>query len=285
MKVKYNNIRNLLKRKQFSFKNKIELTSQNFGIKKLQNHFELSLVNINDTNLDKKVFLFNNDTTLEKILKNLENEYNLQFGIKESDKELFSKILQNINNKKAEIDVLETLYTDIEKLMNDSKLNASGAGYEEYKNLLNKLDNYHKEEISNMQKEYFMICAELNDSAKTLDLIDKKIKFRTKFVFAIITLLFSFITGLFFYGIYMVDDLGWDIVEPTTFLFSSIIFIGCFYGYLRLQRKGLYSSGLLLSDLKESLMRKFFVKYNFNEKRFNELKILKEQLYNKIERI
>ena len=97
MKVKYNNIRNLLKRKQFSFKNKIELTSQNFGIKKLQNHFELSLVNINDTNLDKKVFLFNNDTTLEKILKNLENEYNLQFGIKESDKELFSKILQNIN--------------------------------------------------------------------------------------------------------------------------------------------------------------------------------------------
>lgn len=282
MKMK-SKICNLLMKKCFSFKYKVELSKENLAIKRFQNHFELSLSNIKDTNLDKKTFFFDNNVTIDRILNDLGKEYNFEFIIKESELNELSKLVKNLNqhNIDNDKDFIENIFVEIDKLMKNADVKANN----QYSKILNDLGNYNKEQIENMKREYFMICSELNDSLKTYELIEKKTKFRTKLVFLIITLIFSFITGIFFYGIYCIDDLGWDIVEPTTFLFSSVVFIGCFYGYLRFQRKGLYSSGLLLNDLSESLKRKYFIKYNFNEKRFKELQNLKENLFKKIERI
>jgi hypothetical protein len=82
--------------------------------------------------------------------------------------------------------------------------------------------------------------------------------------------------------IWNVDYLGWDLVEPLTFLIGSSLFVcGLFY-YVKLNKKYNSFEGIR-KDITTYYQFKYYLKFNFNQNKHEKLKSQIEQIKAKLE--
>jgi hypothetical protein len=259
-----------------SFKNKLPLNDTNFSIDRQPTHIEVILKDVIKSDLIPKKFLFSTESKIDDILSSLEKEYNIHFDLDNQSKFV-------INNKikyDSFIPKNQNFLTELNLIK--TKLNLTSQD-KEWEIFLILFKDNTKESLNELKKTYFRICSQIEDMNKTKELIDRKVNFRVNIVFLALIAFLTAVTYIFYYCIYNVDELGWDLVEPVTYLFSSAIFLFCLFGYIKLQKKGLYSTTHLYSDLKNSLITKRHLMYNFNSIRYNELLGKKNKLWNEIQ--
>jgi len=112
---------------------------------------------------------------------------------------------------------------------------------------------------------------------------------RRKYFLKFLWLLLVAQTGIFYHMIYNVDHLGWDLVEPITFLLSSVIYVAGIVSYVKFHRN--FSNGQKIGEvISLNLLLKGNVKFNCNEKILLQLKkeaesikkILDTKIWNKL---
>jgi hypothetical protein len=114
---------------------------------------------------------------------------------------------------------------------------------------------------------YFTIKAEIEKLDKIKNRIEARANFRIR---VLLILLFALLTGQtiwFYHMIFNVEYLGWDIIEPTTFLLGSATFILGLFTYIKLNRSML-SSEHIVKTIRERFYMKMYAKENFNIERY-----------------
>lgn len=254
-----------------SFKNKIPINLENIKIIKNLTFFEVKLENLDKTNLIDKGFYFEPNTNIKEIVTTIEKEYDILLDIKPNDLSAletqlaYEKYDVKKNNFLAEID-------GIKKLLN---INEKDPEYKEFLQLFNET-----KDINDLKRQYMIVNTEIEQLDKIKNLVDKKVSFRLNVLLLLLLSALIFITGVFYHCIYNIDELGWDLVEPTTYLFSSVVLLICLFGFIKLQ-KGFYSTTDMYYDLYNSSKVRRYIKYNFNHSKYHLLlkeksKILKE---------
>ena len=142
--------------------------------------------------------------------------------------------------------------------------------------------NSKKDEELKLKLLYF----NLNDEFHYLDKEKKRIEhtIKRKINYRLLLLLSLLIgqTAFFYHMIFNIDYLGWDVVEPLTFLIGSVVFVGGLFLYVKMNKKYNNVEGIV-KDLTSNYQKKKYLKFNFNEKRYNELKIYIEDLKIKLD--
>jgi radical SAM superfamily enzyme YgiQ (UPF0313 family) len=110
---------------------------------------------------------------------------------------------------------------------------------------------------------YFMIKAEMERLERIKNRIDSKSNFRIRFILTALLSLLIAQTAWFYYMIFHVEFLGWDLVEPTTFLLSSSLFLIGLFSYIKLNRSAI-SSEHIVKGFKNKYYVKMYMKENFN---------------------
>ena len=261
-----------MSKRHFCFKNKINIFENNILIKRNPTYLEITVDDVKETNLDKKAFIFKTDSSLENIIKSIENEYGVLFNLSD---DLKSKISMKLCYNKYETKQTNFI-NEINNIKSNLKLNS--------KQMSTLLEDSSKEALQEYKRLFFMISSQIEDMNRTKEIIDKKILFRINFVFLAIILFLVGVTSFFYHCIYNIEDLGWDIVEPTTYLFSSLIFLGCLFGFVKLQKKGAYSTSHLYKHLIVRMQNHNYLKYNFNYKRYLDLNLRKDKVMSEIEK-
>jgi len=118
---------------------------------------------------------------------------------------------------------------------------------------------------------FFYLTDELakmeNDKAKIDSLLSRKANYRLIFLF----LLLGSQTALFYHLIFNVDYLGWDLMEPVTFLFSSFVFMAGLFYYIKLNKKYNTVDNVIV-EVNKSFRKKKYLHLNFNIKKYDNLK-------------
>jgi hypothetical protein len=133
------------------------------------------------------------------------------------------------------------------------------------------LQDKHSEETLKLRVLYFKLQADLEKMENLKDRIDTRAYKRTRMFLFFLWLVLVIQTAIFFYGIYFVDHLGWDLMEPLTYLFQSIVLLLGVMAFTKLHRN--YMSGTkLVEDTVLKISIRNYAKNNFNMKIYNELK-------------
>lgn len=140
-----------------------------------------------------------------------------------------------------------------------------------------KIDEKSFEEERKLKILYFQLTQEINRMDKIKARVEQSFNFRINVLFYILWSLLVFQTAWFFYMIWFVDHLGWDLVEPATFLVSSSLFIISVFCYVKLNRNYV-SSVRIFSDIKNRFELKRFTKLNFNINKYNDLQYQKQHV-------
>ena len=106
----------------------------------------------------------------------------------------------------------------------------------------------------------------------------------TKYFLIFLWLLLVIQTGFFFHMIYNVEHLGWDLVEPATYLFQTIILLLGIFAFTKLHRNWM-SGYKLIEDTSRNLSLRGYVKKNFNFQVYTQLKKEKEIITNVLNKI
>lgn len=156
--------------------------------------------------------------------------------------------------------------------------------------LTKMIDEFFKIDLKDIEIEknlkilFFQINQEIKRMDKVKERIDSSFNFRFNILLYFLWALLVAQTAWFFYMIYYVDYLGWDLVEPATFLVSSSLFMISIFLFVKMNRNTL-SSVRLFEDMKNRFEIKRFAKANFNIKRYEELKkrsvFVKEMIENR----
>lgn len=265
-----------------SFQNQIPISTSNFIINKKLTHLELQLDKLK-TEIPNKKFLFEKNVKVEEILQALNKEYDLVFKIDNNSIQEIVSLLkeETLDDEKAPKNV-SSLSTQLEMIKQKLGIQITDKEYDDFLNIFKQKNS---EDMKELKRKYFFICSQIEDMDNIKQLINRKVTFRINVVFLMIIAFLTTVTAVFYYCIYNVDELGWDLVEPTTYLFSSIIFLGCLFGYIKLQKRGLYSTNYLYSELKNELNRKRYLMYNFNINRYEELIKKKAIIHKEIEKL
>lgn len=133
------------------------------------------------------------------------------------------------------------------------------------------LQDKHTEETLKLRVLYFKLQADLEKMEKLKNRIDSRAYNRTRNFLFFLWVILCIQTASFYYMIYYVDHLGWDLVEPLTYLFQSIVLVGGVMAFSKLHRN--YMSGAkLVEDSVMKISMKNYAKNNFNMKIFKELR-------------
>ena len=260
------------------FKQVVEISSNNIEITKNFTSIEIKLKDLEKYDISNKRFIFNTDIKIEELLKKMQEEFDIKIEIDQQSK--FK--VHNFIKYDSYTPVKGTFLTDINEIKKKLNLKENSP---EYKVFLEIFEDQSKEKLNNLKRKFFFILAEIEKLEQTKELIDKKVNFRLNILWAMLIVILSIVTGIFYHCIYNVEDLGWDICEPVTYLFTSIIFIACLFGYIKLQKRSLYSSSHMYSEMKDKLSLKRNIIYNFNYQRYRKLYRRKENLSKEIERL
>lgn len=265
-----------LNKNNTSFKNSISLDRKNMSINKDLSSISVSLINLKKYNLQEKTFVLATNNTIDDIISLIENEYNLNINIDDNEKKIITDLLEytdfkHINSKNTNL--LKTMQDILKKL----NIKSTDQEYSYFIDLLRESSN-----INDLKRQFMLVNVELENMENIKNLIDKKVKFRLNIILIIILSGLIYITYLFYNAIYNVDELGWDLVEPTTYLFNCIVFLICLFAFVKLQR-GFYSATDLYDDLYRSFKIKRYLQYNFNYKKYDKLLMQKDMIMKKIE--
>ena len=254
-----------------NFKNKIPINLENIKIIKNLTFFEVKLENLEKTNLIDKGFYFEPNSKLKEIISTIEKEYDILLDIKPND---LSALETEIAYEEYEVKK-NSFLSEIESIKKILNVNENDAEYIEFLKLFNET-----KDINDLKRQFMIVNTEIEQLDKIKNLVDKKVSFRLNVLLLLLLSALIFITGVFYHCIYNIEELGWDLVEPTTYLFSSVILLICLFGFIKLQ-KGFYSTTDMYHDLFNSSKVRRYIKYNFNHSKYHLLlkeksKILKE---------
>jgi hypothetical protein len=200
----------------------------------------------------------------------MEAEYDLSFVL---DRELNEK-LENILKKENVFTIAEpekstgSHVMELVEIAKKLKLNR-----EDSINFLKEIMEKSELDINNekhLKILYFNITQELHKLNKTKKRIDEVGTRRVTFLLTILLLILIIQTGAFYHMIFHVDHLGWDLVEPATFLFGSSLFLLGVFSYVKLHKNAV-SGERLFNDFRKSFMMKRYVRDNFNIEKYNTL--------------
>jgi hypothetical protein len=133
---------------------------------------------------------------------------------------------------------------------------------------VNQIDTKNQ---SHLKILYFTIVNEIERLVKIKTRAEKTASFRVTFLLLLLLSILIAQTGVFYHMIFNVDYLGWDLVEPATFLLSSSLFLIGVFSYVKLHRNAI-SGEKLFSEMTKSILTRRYIKTNFNENRYNDLK-------------
>ena len=140
--------------------------------------------------------------------------------------------------------------------------------------LLGKIMAKNEKDIKNeahLRILYFSIVNEIERLEKIKNRADKTASFRVTLLLLFLLAALIIQTGVFYHMIYNVDYLGWDLVEPGTFLISSLIFLMGIFSYAKIHKNAI-SGEKLFSEMTRSIMTKRYIKTNFNSDNYFNLK-------------
>lgn len=188
--------------------------------------------------------------------------------------------IQNDEAEKADqsplsIDKLEIILEKLNLRTNQEKLDF-------VKKLFNDSD---PQNILKIKLLYFKLLADLEKMEKVKNRIDQRAFKRTKLFLICLWLILVVQTAAFYHMIYNVDHLGWDLVEPSTYLLQSLILLFGIMTFTKFHRN--YTSGQkLFEDSTKNIVLKGYAKNNFNTQIYSQLKreviSVKKYLNNKI---
>lgn len=132
---------------------------------------------------------------------------------------------------------------------------------------------------------YFKLQAELEKMEVVKKRIDIRSLKRTKILLYVLWTILVAQTVWFYHMIFNIDHLGWDLVEPSTYLFQSIVLLLGILSYTKFHRNYMTGSKLLEETTRKMSM-KGYMKNNFNHKLYlalsKEMATIKSHLNNKI---
>jgi len=190
---------------------------------------------------------------------------------------------QSLSSEEAEKADEPTLSFDkLERIF--SKLNLYT--HEEKFEFLRKI--FNNNDVQNMYKIkllYFKLQADLEKMDKQKTRVDERAFKRAKLFLICLWLILVAQTAAFYHMIYNVEHLGWDLVEPSTYLLQSVILVIGVMTYTKLHRN--YMSGAkIIEDTTKNLVMRGYAKNNFNTQIYSQLKrevlFVKKYLHNKI---
>ena len=124
-----------------------------------------------------------------------------------------------------------------------------------------------REEIFRLQSLKMITQTELEALENRLSEIKSKESAKKKFYFGALSGWFTAQFVLSYYGIFMVDWLGWDLVEPWTYTVSQFSFILSLF-YITRNRKFTAEYTSLDERIDKNLARSMLKKYNFDYPRY-----------------
>ncbi len=142
--------------------------------------------------------------------------------------------------------------------------------------------NVRQQEDLKLKLLHFNLCDEYQKLEEQKVKIDQIIERKINLRLIILLLILIGQTALFSHMIWNVDYLGWDLVEPLTFLIGSSLFVcGLFY-YVKLNKKYNSFEGIR-KDITTYYQFKYYLKFNFNQNKHEKLKSQIEQIKAKLE--
>lgn len=259
------------------FKNKIPLNDDNFSIAKYPTHMKVKVSGEGNI-LRSKTFYFNNEENFDSILETLSKEYDSSFLVKEGLKDKVDNIIKTENFFQPETKLgSEAHINELLGVGRMLKLITDKDGDKVSEEFLRLIESIFektakdKQNLHHLKTLHFHIASELERLEKIKTNLDKRATSRVTMYLFLLFAVLVFQTALFYHMIFNVEYLGWDLVEPVTFLFSSIVFILGIFSYVKFHRNAV-SGEKMFYDLKRTILLKRYIKNNFNIERYNTLK-------------
>lgn len=136
--------------------------------------------------------------------------------------------------------------------------------------------------LNNLKILYFDISQEIERKEKIKKRIENSANTRITIILFLMLTVLIIQTGLYYHLIFNVDHLGWDLMEPTTFLLSSILFMIGIFIYVKLHRNAI-SGERLFQEYKKGFKLRRYVRDNFNHEKYLKLQTRKELVAKEIE--
>ncbi len=253
-----------------NFKNKITLSQKNITIQKHPAYLKMNISSSGDVNLIKKTFYFDNKLTTQHVLSQLESEYNFLF---EFDKDMTNKINNIIDSDHTYPLPQNEESNHLSQLTELAKKLSIGETKQSYfvKEIMQKSDlDIIKEK--NLKVIYFNICNELEKLEVLKKRLENNASKRASFVLTILLGLLIAQTLWFFNMIYNVEHLGWDLVEPVTYLVQSTLFLLGVFCYVKLH-KNATSNEMIVKEITKGYLMRRSIKNNFNIEKYEKLKV------------
>jgi len=211
--------------------------------------------------------MLDNESKLENIISTIESEYDTAFLIEpELQKSLSEKLSPNLQKEESSknTNAIQEILAIARKLkLEDKELN-------EFLGKILSINETDKKNQNHLKILYFTIVNEIERLDKIKTRAEKTASFRVTFLLILLLSILIAQTGLFYHMIFNVDYLGWDLVEPATFLVSSSLFLLGVFSYVKLHRNAI-SGEKLFNEMTKSILNRRYIKTNFNEERYIEL--------------
>jgi hypothetical protein len=217
---------------------------------------------------------------LEHLQSKIEKEYGIGFNFDEGPKQKILNTLKQSSssefNENYEINHSEEIQKIVAKLnlTTEDKINSF------LKSVLEK-STVEMNRATNLKILYFNILNEIERMEKIKEKIESKATNRVTIYIGGLLLILIAQTLIFYHMIWNMDELGWDLVEPATYLFGSIVFMLGLFSFVKLHRNAI-SGEKIFENFRKNIMLKRFVRHNFQVDKYNKLivqrDLVKEEL-------
>lgn len=198
----------------------------------------------------------------------MEQEYDLSLILEKEVKEKLEAILKSENIFTS----TEKVYSNhvVELLEISKKLKIDGNQIEDFVGQILQKSSLNISNEKHLKILHFNIINEIERLEKVKIRIEEVANRRVTFYLTLLALLLIVQTIVFYHMIYNVDHLGWDLVEPATFLFSSVLFVLGIFSYVKMHKNAISGEKIFL-NFKRNILLKRYIKQNFNIEKFNSL--------------
>ncbi len=190
---------------------------------------------------------------------------------------------QILSSEEADIAAESPLSFDkLDKILEKLNLKTQQEKFDFLKKIVNNTDTQN---IYKIKLLYFKLQADLEKMEKLKSRVDERAFKRTRWFLISLWLILILQTAVFYHMIYNVDHLGWDLVEPSTYLLQSIVLLLGVMTFTKFHRNYMTGAKLIEDSIKNKVL-KGYAKNNFNNQIYSELKreahIVKKFLNGKI---